>query len=276
MRRENEGRSPWLWILGGCGGCLVLAVVAVVGLGFAGFQWTKGLVEDLENPQARAAKARAVLGAEALPEGYYAAMAISVPWMVDMAILTDKEVHFERRSEDSLDIDLADEDFGDRVFMFFRARTFGSAEDDVEDFFRGRNTGSVNVNSGNIQVRVRGLYREGELEVRGQPVRYRIDRGELTTEHGETEGLVTRLHFRCPESKRLHLALWTGPAAGPLDDPDTAEPGVTEPDVTEPDIVEAGPVEQPPAPLPEEPSVAGIPADEPGMRDFLSHFDLCA
>lgn len=270
MRGEKEGRSPGLWVLGGCGGCMVLAFIAVVGLGYAGFRWTKGVVEDLENPQARADKARATLGAETLPPGYHAAMAISVPWMVDMAILTDKEVEFERRNEDSLDVDLADEDFGDRVFLFFRARTFGSAQDDVEDFFRGRNTGSVNIDSGSVQVRVRGLYREGEIEVNGQPVRYRIDRGDLTTEQDETEGVVTRLHFTCADSKRLHLALWTGPAAGPLDDPAA----------TEPEVAEAGPVEQPPVPSAEEPAIAGVsvgvPVDEPGMRDFLAHFDVCA
>lgn len=274
MRQEPQRTSPWVWIAAGCGGCLVLTVAATVAIVWGGYQFTQELVEDLENPQSREAKVLEILGAEELPEGYYPAMGISIPWITDVALLSGKPVEYERQNEeDSLDIDLADDDFGDRAFIYISSRTFTDPDDEAERFFTNRAGRAMTVQVQGIGVRARELLREGEIEVRGVPVRYRIDRGGLEmhrSEHlgrrdtvGEPEGLLIRFHFRCADAGRLRLGMWHGPAAeGALDEPAPAEA----PAVEAPSVEETVSKDQPPA---------GLPTDEAALRDFLAHFDVC-
>lgn len=265
MRQEGQGTSPWVWILGGCGGCLVLAVAAVIGLGMAGYEWTRGFVESLENPEAREAKVLEILGAEELPEGYYAAMPMSIPWVMEVVILSERQLEFHRENPDSLDIDLEDDDFGDRVFMYIGARNFSSSEKDVEDFFAGRQVQSMQINTGGSRVRNPELLREGKLEVRGTPVRYRIDRGALDAGDGDRVGLIIRLHFQCEDSGWMRLGLWSGPAADQPGDRLPAEATGTMPDAAPTAEVEGTGGDSP-----------GLPADETSIRSFLEHFDVCA
>jgi len=270
MRQEQNRTSPWVWIAAGCGGCLVLTVAATVAIGVWGYRFTREMVEDLEDPESREAKVLEILGAEELPEGYYPAMGISIPWLTDVAILSGKPVVFERRSEDSLDIDLEEGDFGDRVFIYLSARSFGDSQDEVERFFSGRATRAMNMNIHGIRLRARELLREGEVEVRGTPVRYRIDHGDLerdsaegsdTTGGREVEDLLIRLHFRCADDGRIHRAIWSGPAAGTSEQPPPERP----------------PVERAPdeGAATGSASAQGLPSDEASLRDFVSQFDVC-
>lgn len=284
MRQEQNRTSPWVWTAAGCGGCLVLTVAATVAIGVWGYRFTREMVEDLEDPESREAKVLEILGAEELPEGYYPAMGISIPWVTDMAILSGKPVVFERRSEDSRDIDLANDDFGDRVFFYFSVRIFGNPEKDVEEFFSGRagnamsrgmsSTMSINVQS--LRLGAQELVREGEIEVHGAPVRYRIDRGELDPDRsadsdgGDTGrdrvGLLIRLHFQCPDDGKTRLAMWHGPAA------EGAEAGTSEQPPPERPPVERAPDE---GAATGSASAKGLPSDEAPLRDFLSRFDVC-
>lgn len=252
MRQEKRGTSPWVWVAGGCGGCLVLSVIVVVGLSWWGYSSVKGFVEGMENPETRDAKVREILGAESLPEGYHAAMGLTIPWMAEVAILSDREVHWHRKDKDSLDIDLDDEDFGDRVFLYFNARTFGDADEDAEDFFHGKGSGSVRINNQSLRVRSDELLREGRIEIRGTPVRYRIDRGRVE-DAGGGERIVTRIQFLCSDKGRLHLALWYGPAAR--------------------SSTEAPPAEARPGD--ESGAAPSLPTDEASLSSFLGHFDVC-
>src|SRR3546814_12864575 len=55
-------------------GCVVLFVLAVLGIGgcfFAVTQWGRQVAEEIKDPEARAAKARSLLGYDELPAGYY-------------------------------------------------------------------------------------------------------------------------------------------------------------------------------------------------------------
>lgn len=270
MRQQQDRTSPWVWIAAGCGGCLVLTVAAVVTIGVFGYRFTREMVEDLENPESREAKVLEILGAEELPEGYYPAVGISIPWVTDVAILSGKPVEYHRRSEDSLDIDLEEGDFGDRAFIYISSRSFGNSRHDVERFFSGRANRAMNMNIQGIRLRARELLREGEIEVRGTPVRYRIDHGDLETDTaggsdrtggGEVEGLLIRLHFQCPRDGRIHLAIWSGPAAGTSEQAPPERP----------------PVERAPdaRTAPGSASAVGLPTDEASLRDFLSRFDVC-
>jgi len=237
--REARGTSPWVWVGAGCCGCLLLAMIAAVALAWWGYSAFRGFVEVMEDPEARAAQAQTILGAEELPAGYHGAMGLDM-WVAEVAILSDEEVEWERQGEDSLDIEPKDDDLGDRVFIYFSVWSFFSDAGDVDDFFAGRESPMVKFDGDDIRVRSEELLAEGEIDVRGIPVRYRIDRGSLEGAD-EQQRLIARLHFRCPESSRLHMALWYTPLA------------------------EAG----------MEPSAAAVPTDEQALGDFLAHFDVC-
>lgn len=268
MRQEPQRTSPWVWIAAGCGGCLVLTVAATMAIGWWGYHFTQELVEDLENPRSREVKVLEILGAEGLPEGYYPAMGISIPWVTDLAILSSKPIEYERQGEDSLDIDLADDDFGDRAFIYISSRTFKNPENEVERFFSNRAGRAMSVHVQGIGVRARELLRKGEIEVRGVPVRYQIDRGELELDRsaaldredaaGEPQGLLIRVHFGCSDAGRIRLGMWHGPAAGgALDEPVPAEAPPSQ------ESASAAPASE------------GLPTDEAALRDFLAHFDVC-
>ena len=39
--------SPWVWILAGCLGLVVIVVVAVAAMGFLGYRWAKDVADFL-------------------------------------------------------------------------------------------------------------------------------------------------------------------------------------------------------------------------------------
>ena len=45
---RQKSTSPWLYILGGCGGCALIAVIVVVGLGVWGYGKAKDVVAGLQ------------------------------------------------------------------------------------------------------------------------------------------------------------------------------------------------------------------------------------
>ena len=86
---RNGKTSPWVYVALGCLGAAVAAILVVAGLGFAGWRWARGLEEQLEDPEARTAKVLEVLGAERVPDGYHAVIALEIPFLMKMAILSD-------------------------------------------------------------------------------------------------------------------------------------------------------------------------------------------
>ncbi|MDY7091365.1 MAG: hypothetical protein SX243_00185 [Acidobacteriota bacterium] len=92
MAAQNSTSKTCLVLATGCG-CLMLLVAALVaGLAFWGVQTAKQTIESLEDPAAQADRARDLLGAEELPEGYHAAIALEIPWVMRMTILSDGEL----------------------------------------------------------------------------------------------------------------------------------------------------------------------------------------
>ena len=53
MRDQGKETSPWVWIATGCGGCLVLVVLVVVGAGYFGFRAMSGFRDSLMDPEIR-------------------------------------------------------------------------------------------------------------------------------------------------------------------------------------------------------------------------------
>ncbi|HLA77633.1 MAG TPA: hypothetical protein VJU18_08660 [Vicinamibacteria bacterium] len=234
---NGKKTSPWVYVGIGCLGAVVLAVAAVAGLGFFGYRWAKQIESDMKDPRTREAKTMAILGCKRLPEGYHPMVSLSVPLMMDMAMLSDAEPDTEGRVRG----------FNRRGFLYFQLLNPRSDHKDLRDYFEGKtNDDSILRRSGiGVHVQSKELIRRGVLPMQGYTLMYLAQRGGLHMNEGRADGINTLMLIDCavPESRR-RMAIWFGP------DPDPEAP-VASVDFT------------------------GSPADEEALRAFMGHFTFC-
>mgnify|MGYP001824584320 CR=1 FL=1 len=221
-------------------GCLIAGVVIVlVGavLGVSCYQWVQGVKDTMENPASRHDKVLDVLGAEELPDGYYPMLGISVPFLMDMAMLTDRPA----------DEDGEVPDLGAKGLIFMSIRDIGGDREELDDFFNGRTDDAEALSKNNINIDLEERLAAGRIERSTGPILWVSHRGEMRSDdaHGRHDGLVTLLQITCPvEDKRNRLGIWFGP---------------------EPEIPEGE----------DEPMLAGTIADPTEVAAFVGHFRFC-
>jgi hypothetical protein len=200
---EKSGTSPWVWIGCGCLAAIVLAVAAVGGLGFFGVRQVRQIEQDLRDPDARRAKALEVLGAESLPEGYYPAVSLSVPFLMDMAMLSDRQA--EPGAEP--------QPFGERGLVYLDVFSFGRQRDELREFFDGATTDPEVLRQQNINLDLDEVIARGEAAHPQARVRWVAHTGDVGgAGRAGQSGLVTLLLFECGESdRRLKFGIWYTP-----------------------------------------------------------------
>lgn len=245
--------SPWVYVGLGCLGAAVLAVAVVVGLGFAGWRWARGLEEQMKDPESREARVLEVLGAERVPDGYYAVMAMEIPFLMEMAMLSDHPVEIE--SEDGGEIDLEADDLGERGLIYFEMPGWGDEPENLDDFLAGRSDDAEFLRRSSIDLQRGAVIARGEVPLPGADrARFVAQRGSIGGHrHGEArQGLTCTLSVECPGDERIRLALWFGP------DPD------------------AGPDPTPgPEAAPNADRLAGSVADPQEVSSFFAQFRFC-
>ena len=161
----RDSSSPRRTSLGcGCG-----VLIGLVLLGFAGMTWMSYKAGDefrtaLRDPRARAEKTRAVLPYRDLPPGYHPWGSMSVPLLLQTAMLGSREPTLQ-------DSETGDQEpeIGERGFIYVNTRTpvFGSG--DAQDALTRQESGSSStLKTANIEVRTSEVLREGKVEVGGQ------------------------------------------------------------------------------------------------------------
>lgn len=258
MTEQRRGTSPWVWVGCGCVGAVVLAVAAVVGLGVFGFRTAKGFVETLKDPVAREAKVREVLGAESLPEGYHGQLFLSVPFFMDLALLSDAPA--------AAATDVADGEYepqmGEKGLLWIAVRGSDKDRGTIRRYLAGESEDAkldtqvdVDVDFEPEERLGRGSFEQGEATVR-----WAAFRGHFRTDRGRSAGTYAMALAECPGDARLRFGWWwVAETEGAREDATAGDPGV----------VEAPPEGAVPAP------VAGGPADEAALEALLGHFDLC-
>ncbi len=234
---NGKKTSPWVYVGIGCVGAVVLAVAAVGALGFFGYRWAKQVESDMKDPKAREAKTLAVLGCDRLPDGYRPMASVSIPFVMDMAMLSDAEPDAEGRVRG----------FDRRGFLYFQFLNPRADKKELRDYFEGKTDDDSVLRRSGISVRVqsRELIRRGVLHLQGFNLMYLAQRGGLHMTEGRSEGVNTLMLIDCPaEDARRRMAIWFGP------DPDPGTP-----------VASA--------------NFAGSPADEEALRAFMGHFSVC-
>ena len=206
MSTDKKGLPPWVWVGCGCVGAIVALVLIVAGLGFWGAQKARELGETMTDPEARTEKALEILGAEALPDGYFTVAAFAVPFVFDFAVLSDQPP-----AEDGQPSEPARNGF---IFMSFPA--FGDGDEELYDFFEGRtdNVDSLKRERFNVDLKERlatGRLDRAEDQILWVSHRGAVESDEIDDSH---EGLVTMMLLECDDDRR-RVGIWFGPDPSP-------------------------------------------------------------
>ncbi len=223
-------------------GCLIVGVLGIIGGVVAVFwlvQWAGEVKETLRDPASREQQALDILGAERLPEGYYAMLGVRVPFLLETAILTDQQPD---ESEEPPDL-------GERGLLYFSMRSFGRDREELDAFFRGETDDPAVLQKHNVQLDLDERVASGAIERSSGPVNWVSHRGDMHSgrTRGRHQGLVTLLQIHCAADNRNRLGVWFAPY------PEEAA-----------DESEETPV-----------SLAGSIADPASVEAFVGHFRFC-
>ena len=128
-RPQPKQTSPWVYVGVGCGVAVLLALAGIVGFTFLAYNKAKEMEAGFKDPKTREAKTRQVLPYDNLPAGYYAAGAMSIPFLMDFAALTDKEPAAGEKPDQG--------NYQERSFIFMNMRHLRNNREEMERYLRG-------------------------------------------------------------------------------------------------------------------------------------------
>ncbi len=237
---QPKKTSPWVYLGVGCGVAVLLGLIAISGFTYLVYRKGKEMTESFKDPKAREAKTREVLPYTELPAGYYPGGAMSIPFLMDFAVFTDREPTSGQGPDQG--------NFDERSFIFMNMRHLRDNREKMERYLRGEAPAPEDSawSKSNVNFDAKKVIRRGQVEVGGQTVLYQASQGEITHKGAETggisveqkkDGIVTMVLPECADD-RLRFGIWMGPP--PAGDDYT-----------------------------------GTPADPAALQEFLGHFRLC-
>lgn len=207
-----QKRSPWLYVGIGCGVLLLLGIAAVVAGVLFFVKKGEEYAADLSNPVTRTAMVKKTLGADSLPQGYFAVMSLSVPAIMDMAVLST-------HSPDNPSPSTEDEV---RVFVYMFLKVASTSEQQqLRQYLEGKSDDTSVLARNGVHIGKGEILGRGVVPLAdGRRVLYVTQRGELSAQNQKSadEGLNSLLFLECPGQKHLRMGIWMAP------DPDPTAP----------------------------------------------------
>jgi hypothetical protein len=228
--------SPWVYVGCGCALALLLAGLAVVFIGRMLVEQGHKMEQGLADPKVREQRVRELLAYSELPAGYYPAGGVSVPFIVDVAILGDHppapgETHVE---------------FDDHGFVYVKMRLgkLSNTEEGRRRMLYGSGGKSPWEQGSGMRIEAREQLGDGEVTAGGAHVYYRATRGDVHMNRRRHQGITGTQLIECPD-RRIRVGVWFSRDPAP---------------------------DQPASAL----DKTGTPADPKAITAFLDHFKLCA
>ena len=209
---EEKKTSPWVYLGIGCAVLVVLCVVVVGGLAFWGFRFIKGMAAENRDPVARLEKVKSLLGCKELPEGYHAMMGLSVPFLMDIAILSDREVVWTKGAHS----EHPKKPFDSRGFIYVKTFT-GKNDKELQEYLEGKSENLDSLKVQKLDLDAAETIGRGSLQQGTMAVRYVAQRGTIRLDRSPVEGVLTVMSLECPGEGHLRLGLWFGPDPHPKD-----------------------------------------------------------
>jgi hypothetical protein len=247
-RPEKSSSSTWGWLGCGCGGLVALVLAGIVVMTVLGYRKGKEIERTFKDPAARTEATRKVLPWRELPAGYYPAGAVTIPMLMEMAILSDEEPKPGEAAEGR--------QFQHRGLIYMSFNSLIGKEDELLPWLRGETKQPPKwIERSDAKIDPDHVLKRGTVEVDGQSVVYAVSRGDAVNErHGKPrpnaeqdardESLMTFFSFDCPGDNRARLGIWFTP------DPAPGRPNA-------------------------EVDLAGTSGDPEKIRELLGHFEPC-
>lgn len=190
----------------GCGGAVALVLVIIVGLAWFGYRQGDRFRDALADPESRAAASREILGYRELPPGYHPMGGFSVPFVMEMGMLSDLD------PGPGETVAGPEEAFGRRGFVFMATRGSDGRERELREYFRGeRDRASFFEEIDRLFAGEEALGR-GSVRAGGAEVLYVAERGRMELGGGTEPTVLARLLVECGGDSRLRAAMWFEPA----------------------------------------------------------------
>lgn len=233
----KKKQSPWLYIAIGCGSLFVIgAIITGVVIWFVA-QKANQFKADMADPIVRTEKVKKALGAQTLPDGYYALMVISVPMVIDTAMITTKDPDANGNTGNG----------DDRLFMYFYLPSATSSDvQELRDYLHGKSDDASVLQRSGLDTSATEVLGRGAFDYPGHRLLYLTLRGELRGSNSRERGpsLNSLVLFECPGKSTVRIGAWMTPDPSP---------------------------ETPTSEL----DLKGTPVDPDAVRTFMSHFNPC-
>jgi len=257
-RPAKSSTSTLGWLGCGCGLLVALALASIVGMTWFGYRKGKEIERTFKDPAARTEATREILHWRELPEGYYPAGAVSMPMLMEMAILSDEEPEPGEAGHGRA--------FHERGLVFMSFNSWIGKEDELLRWLRGETKQAPKwIQRSDAKIDPDQVLKRGTVEANGQSIVYVVSRGDAmaqvpeppepeTTDLGTAEpepersvrkeSLMTFFSFDCPGDNRARLGIWFSP------DPAPGQPNA-------------------------EVDLTGTIGDPERIREFVGHFEPC-
>jgi hypothetical protein len=162
--------------------------------------------EEIADPAAREEKALSALGAREIPAGYHAVVAFSIPFFLEVAVLSDLPPDESGRPPE----------FGEHGFIYVSHPVFGHDQRKIHEFFEGKSHDFEAFGGSPIDVHLEERIVNGRFSREDDEIYWVSYRGTIDfDETGSTKkGLASLLLIDCGDS-RNRLGIWLGPDPDP-------------------------------------------------------------
>ena len=204
----NQGKAfpAWAWVGCGCLGALGAIAVAMAAVGFWGVRKAQQFGEEIGDPVARTEKALTALGANEIPDGYHPVVAFSVPFLLEVAVLSDLAPDETGRPPE----------IGEHGFIYVSYPAFGQDQRKIRDFFEGKTEDFDELGRHRVDLDLDERIANGRISRGEDDILWVSHRGAIDTDDAgrSKEGLVALLLIDCDDS-RNRFGIWLGPDPDP-------------------------------------------------------------